>query len=206
MKPLSSPGQINPSGLTARQAKILGFIKNQVTHSGRPPTLREIGAHFGFKSTGTTRDHLRALSQKGFLRLHPRQSRSMELSHPVALRIPILGTVIAGMPDIALEETQGYLFLDEFLSGTDKTIFALKIKGDSMKDRGIMEGDTAIVRKQKTADPGDVVCALIEHEATVKTLGKNKTGFFLKPANESYPDIHDPFSILGKVIAVIKKF
>lgn len=194
------------SDLTDRQAKILAFIKSQVTRTGRPPTLREIGTHFGFKSTGTTRDHLAALSRKGFLRLLPRQSRSIELSHPVVLRVPILGTIIAGMPDLAMEETEGYLFLDEFLSGPEKTIFALKIKGDSMKDKGIMETDTAIVRKQKTADPGDVVCALIENEATIKTLEKNKAGFFLKPANPAYPDIHKPFSILGKVIAVIKKF
>ncbi|MFA5038781.1 MAG: transcriptional repressor LexA [Candidatus Omnitrophota bacterium] len=194
------------SDLTTRQARILAFIKDQVGRTGRPPTIREIGGQFGFKSTGTTRDHLKALSRKGYLLLHPRQSRSIELKNAVAMRIPVVGRITAGMPDLALEETQGYLFLDDLMPGPEKTVFALKVKGDSMKDKGILEGDMAVIRKQRTAEPGDIVAALIENEATIKTLEKNKTGFFLKPANPAYHDIHAPFSILGKVIAVVKRF
>jgi repressor LexA len=195
-----------PSGITARQANILGFIQKTINHTGRPPTIREIGKHFGFKSTGTTRDHLKSLSRKGFITLTPRQSRAINLKTPVAFRIPMIGSIVAGMPDIALEEIDEYVYLDELLPGPDKQIFALKVRGDSMKDAGILSGDVAIVRRQRIADAGQVVAALVGHEATIKTLEKNKTGFYLKPANTSYPDIREPFSILGKVIAVIKKF
>ncbi|MDD2865978.1 MAG: transcriptional repressor LexA [Candidatus Omnitrophota bacterium] len=195
-----------PSDITARQASILGFIQRTINHTGRPPTIREIGKHFGFKSTGTTRDHLKSLSRKGFITLTPRQSRAINLKTPVAFRIPMIGSIVAGMPDIALEEIDEYVYLDEFLPGPDKQIFALKVRGDSMKDAGINPGDIAIVRRQRIADAGQVVAALVGHEATIKTLEKNKAGFYLKPANASYPDIREPFSILGKVIAVIKKF
>ena len=195
-----------PSDITARQASILGFIQRTINHTGRPPTIREIGKHFGFKSTGTTRDHLKSLSRKGFITLTPRQSRAINLKTPVAFRIPMIGSIVAGMPDIALEEIDEYVYLDEFLPGPDKQIFALKVRGDSMKDAGINPGDIAIVRRQRIADAGQVVAALVGHEATIKTLEKNKAGFYLKPANTSYPDIREPFSILGKVIAVIKKF
>lgn len=197
---------ISSSGLTERQARILSFIRLKIGKTGRPPTIREIGSHFGFRSTGTTRDHLKAISKKGYIRILPRQSRSIELNRELAWRIPVLGSIIAGMPDIALEETENYLFLDDLLPGPDKTIFALKVRGDSMLGKGIMEGDTAVVRRQKTADKGDIIAALVGNEATIKELGKNHEGFFLKPANPAYQEIHSAFSIMGKVIAVIKKF
>ncbi|MDD5018847.1 MAG: transcriptional repressor LexA [Candidatus Omnitrophica bacterium] len=193
-------------GITARQSRVLGFIQQTIHHTGRPPTIREIGRHFGFKSTGTTRDHLKSLSRKGFIKLTPRQSRAISIKTPAAFRIPIVGTIVAGMPDIALEEVEEYVDLDMFLPGPDRTIFALRIRGESMKEKGILTGDIALVRRQRTADAGDIVAALIGREATVKILEKNKAGFFLKPANSSFPEIHDPFTLLGKVIAVIKKF
>jgi repressor LexA len=195
-----------PADITARQANILGFIQKSINHTGRPPTIREIGKHFGFRSTGTTRDHLKSLSRKGFITMAPRQSRAIRLKTPVAFRIPIIGSIVAGMPDIALEEINEYVYIDDLLPGPDKQIFALKVRGDSMKDAGIHAGDIAIVRRQRIADAGQIVAALIGHEATIKTIEKDKAGFYLKPANASYPDIRDSFSVLGKVIAVIKKF
>ena len=193
-----------PVSLTSKQAQVLRFIRKTVSSTGRPPTIREIGGHFGFKSTGTTRDYLKNLARKGFIQLTPRQSRAISVRSQDALNIPILGRIVAGMPDLALEEMDGYVRLDQFLSSEEKEIFALKIRGESMVDHGIREGDVAIIRKQKTAQRGDVIAALIENEATVKILEKNKTGFFLKPANPAYPEIHKPFSVLGKVIAILR--
>lgn len=192
--------------LTTKQAAILAFIKNKVTQEGRPPTIREIGRHFGFKSTGTTRDYLSTLSKKGYIKLKTRQSRSIELVQPLAFRLPILGRIMAGMPDLAFEEVEEYLSLDEFLPRDERPVFALKIKGDSMTEKGIHEGDIAVVKKQRLAGEGDVIAALLENEATIKILKKKGPDFYLAPANKSYPEIHKPFDILGKVIAVIKRF
>ena len=192
--------------LTTKQSAILRFLRNKIEEEGRPPTIREIGKRFSFKSTGTTRDYLRSLSQKGYIKLRPRQSRSIELVKPIALRIPIMGRVMAGMPDLALEEIEDFLSLDEFLSNQDRQIFALKIKGDSMTGKGIHEGDIAVIRRQLLANDGDIIAALMDQEATIKILKKKGEIFFLAPANDNYPEIRKPFSIIGKVIAVIKKF
>ena len=192
--------------ITTKQAALLKFLQNKITQEGRPPTIREIGRQFGFKSTGTTRDYLMSLSKKGYIKLKPRQSRSIELVKPVTFRIPILGNITAGMPDLALEEIQDYLSLDEYLSNQDRQVFALKVKGDSMIEKGIHEGDIAIVKKQRLASAGDIIVALLDNEATIKILKKKKSDLFLAPANSAYPEIHSPFTILGKVIAVIKRF
>lgn len=192
--------------ITSKQASLLKFIQARISREGRPPTIREIGKHFGFRSTGTTRDHLASLVKKGYLQLTPRQSRSIRLSKPLVFRIPVLGRIVAGMPDLALEEIDEYLSLDEFLPSEDREVFALKVKGDSMDPKGIHEGDVALIRRQRLADDGDVVAALLDHEATIKTLRKKGKDFYLEPANKSYHEIHRPFTIIGKVIAVIKKF
>ncbi|OIO36092.1 MAG: repressor LexA [Candidatus Omnitrophica bacterium CG1_02_44_16] len=192
--------------LTAKQARILTFIQNKTSDKGKPPTLREIGSQFGFNSTGTTRGHLKSLAKKGYIRLTPRKSRSIELVKPVIFRIPILGKIMAGMPQLAFEETEGFLQLDEFLPNPDRDIFALNIKGDSMIEKGIHEGDIAIIRRQRIAIDADIVAALIENEATIKIFKKQKTLIYLAPANKNYKEIHSPFEILGKVIAVIKRF
>ena len=199
MKPVAT-------GLTAKQAQILKFIQNKASVNGRPPTLREIGRQFGFNSTGTTRDHLKSLAKKGYIRVTPRQSRSIELVKPVLFRIPILGKIMAGMPQLAFEETESFLHLDEFLPNPDKEIFALTIKGDSMIEKGIHEGDIAVIRRQRIATDGDIVAALIENEATIKIFKKQKDAIYLAPANKDYKEIRSPFEVLGRVIAVIKKF
>jgi repressor LexA len=192
--------------ITTRQARILTFIRDRIVSTGRPPTLREIGAHFGFRSTGTTRDHLASLAKKGYLTYGGRTSRSIELKRHIIFRIPIIGRIVAGMPDIAEEEPIGYLELDQFLPRPDKDIFALAIHGESMKEKGITDGDIAIVRKQKLATEGNVIAALIENEATIKILKKDSQGFYLEAANKNFPEIHKPFVIIGKVIAVIKRY
>lgn len=192
--------------LTPRQSAVLRFIHARIRQEGRAPTLREIGQHFGFSSTGSTRDHIKVLAKKGYIRLHPRQARSIEISKNLFYRIPLLGRIAAGTPNIALEETDEYISLDDLITSSDQETFGLRIKGDSMIDLGLCDNDVAIVRRQRSASPGDIVAALLENEATIKTLRKKESGYFLSPANRRYPDIHRPFSILGRVIAVIKKF
>lgn len=194
------------SSLTLKQTRILKFLHNRIIESGKPPTMREIGRHFGFTSTGTTRDHLSGLAKKGYIKLTPRQSRSIELMKPLVFRIPVLGRIMAGLPNLAFEETEEFLYLDEFLPTIDREIFALKIQGDSMTDKGILEGDIAIIKKQRAADDGDIVAALIDNEATIKIFKKGKNGLHLAAANKTYQDIYKTFEILGKVVAVLKRF
>jgi repressor LexA len=192
--------------LTSKQTAILKFIHSKIADEGRPPTIREIGQRFGFRSTGTTRDHLTSLSKKGYIKLSPKQARSIELVKPVAFRIPILGSIMAGMPDLALEEIEDYVYLDDLLPNQDRQIFGLKIKGDSMKDKGIHEGDIAIVKRQRLANVGEIIAALLGNEATIKILKKKDSEFYLAPANSAYPEIRKPFTIIGRVIALLKKF
>ncbi|MFH1655506.1 MAG: transcriptional repressor LexA [Candidatus Omnitrophota bacterium] len=196
--------------LTAKQRKVLLFIQNKIKEEGIPPTIREIAGHFGFSSTGTVRDYLNNLKKKGYLRITPKKSRAIELIRRAGFRIPILGQVMAGPPDLAFEEVDEYLDLDDFSSRREKDIFALRIKGDSLIDAGIFEGDVAIVRKQPAAQDGDFIVALIEDEATVKRF-RHKTQrrehrIWLEPANKNYPPIHREFSLIGKVIGVLRRY
>ncbi|MBM3252616.1 MAG: transcriptional repressor LexA [Candidatus Omnitrophica bacterium] len=196
--------------LTAKQRMVLLFIQDKVKKEGIPPTIREIGRNFGFRSTGTVRDYLNNLKKKGYLKIAPRKSRAIELIRRAGFRIPILGNVMAGAPNLAFEEVEGYLDLDDFSSRHDNDIFALNIKGDSLIEAGIFEGDLAIVKKQSTAQDGDLIVALIENEATVKRFrhkAKNKEHeIWLEPANKNYLPIYQEFSLIGKVIGVLRKY
>lgn len=194
------------SNLTPKQTAVLNFIQHSILHNNKTPTIREIGAEFGFQSTGTTRDHLKQLHNKGYIRIGKRQARSIELINHTGLKIPLLGNVTAGSPNLAAEDIDRYFDLEEILPIKDSNIFGLKVIGDSMIERGIHEGDIAIIRKQPSALNNDIVVALIENEATIKILKINKTGASLNPANKNYNTINKPFSIIGKVITVIKKF
>lgn len=191
--------------ITTKQRRILRFIQSRISHEGRPPTLREIAAWFGFKSTGTVRDYLKVLTQKGYLKKTPKKSRALELVKNIAFRIPIIGNINAGVPNLAYEEIDEYLNMESFLSSGERDIFALRIKGDSMIDKYIFEGDLAIVRKQALAEDGDVVVALMGEEATVKTLRNKNKSIYLEPANKKYQPIREEFKIIGKVIATIRK-
>lgn len=197
---------ISTPDLTTKQTLILSFIKDRVEREGRPPTLREIGSRFGFRSTGTTRDHLKALAKKGWIKLCAKRARSIRLVASKFLQLPILGSITAGLPDLALEETEEYLRLDDWLSTTDNPTFALKIQGESLIEKGINDGDIAIIKRQKTAQVGDIVAARFDHEATIKILKKDSRGFYLAAANKAFEDIRKPFEILGRTVAVIKKF
>ena len=193
--------------LTNKQKKLLNFIQDKIRLEGIPPTIREIGIHFGFSSTGTVRDYLKILSKKGYLKIKPKKSRSIELSRPFGYRIPVLAEIRAGEPNLAYENIERYLDLNDFSYRKDQEIFALKVKGDSMTDAGILEGDLVLVRKQRMAATGEIIVALLNNnEATVKRL-KSKSGrIYLESANANYPPIYEEFSIIGKVIATIRKY
>ena len=193
--------------LTQKQKNVLKFIYEQIRDKQSAPTIREIAAHFGFSSTGTVRDYLNALSDKGFIRLQEGKARAIELVRETLFSIPILGRVQAGLPTLAVEEIEGYLNLDSLVFSDDET-FALRVRGDSMINAGIFPDDLVLVRRQNVAQSGEVVVALKEDEATVKTLLKKGSKFFLEPANPKYDAIpvDREVSIIGKVISVIRKF
>jgi len=193
--------------ITPKQKQILRFIQNKIIHEGKPPTIREIACWFGFKSTGTVRDYLRALAQKGYIKITPNKARAIELIKAVALRIPILGHIPAGRPELIYEEVDNYFAIDELLPSSEKEIFALRIKGDSLIEKGIFEGDLAIVKKQQIASDGDIVAArlLDNNETTVKIFRNKNNSIYLEPANKNFSPIHKEFNIIGKVIAILRK-
>ncbi len=190
--------------LTPKQKKVFEFIKKRI-NKNTPPTIREIANHMGFSSTGTVRDYLKALENKGYLKRKEGLSRSIELLKGGIRKIPILASITAGGPDLAYEDIEGYVDLDELLTGAD--IFALRVRGDSMIEAGIKEGDIALIRKQSTAYKGEIVAALLDNnEATLKRLERKDGTIFLEPANKNYPPIFKEFSIIGKLITIIRKY
>lgn len=193
--------------LTDKQRDVLKFIYEQIRFKQLAPTIREIGEKFKFSSTGTVRDYLSALVKKGYIRIQDGKSRAIELVKETLFQVPVLGRVQAGMPVYAAEDLLGYLNLDQFVfPGPD--VFALKVKGHSMKDAGIMDGDFVLIRKQDHAQVNDIVVAVIGEEATVKRLAKRGRDFFLDPANLDFHPI--PMTseavIIGKVLQVVREY
>jgi len=193
--------------LTPKQKKVLKFIYESIKFKQLPPTIREIAEQFGFSSTGTVRDYLKALVSKGYIKISSGKSRAIELVRETLFSFPILGKVQAGLGTLAVEEIEGYLNLDHLVFSEDDT-FALRVKGDSMINAGIMEDDLVLVKKQEMAQTGDTIVALVGEEATVKNLGRKGNRYVLEPANPAYQPIliDDTVSIVGKVISVIRRF
>ncbi len=195
-----------PGNLTDKQKDVLKYICAKIREENLPPTVREIAGAFGFSSTGTVRDYLRALAAKGYIRLASKKSRAIELVRENLFRIPVLGSVMAGAPNLAAEDIEGYFNLDTVLYPS-QDVFFLRVKGDSMVEAGIMPGDLVLVRRQKMAQVGETVVVLIGEEATVKILRRKGGHFFLEPANTLYDPIplNEDAAIIGKVINVIRK-
>lgn len=198
--------------LTQKQRDVLKFIYDAIKTSNLPPTIREIAQHFGFSSTGTVRDYLHALAQKGYIRLTANKSRAIELVKEALFSVPILGQVQAGLPTLAVEEIEEYLQLDSLVFSEDDT-FALRVRGDSMIEAGIMQDDLVLVKRQNMAQTGETVVALVGDpaggaEATVKHLRKRDRMYYLEPANPMYDPIpvNEDVKIIGKVISVVRKF
>jgi repressor LexA len=195
------------NALTAKQKEVLKFIYEAIQSNHLPPTIREIAKHFDFSSTGTVRDYLKALVDKGFIKIAANKSRAIELVREAIFNIPILGQVRAGLPNLAVEEIEGYLNLDSLVFSEDDT-FALRVKGDSMNGAGILPSDLVLVKRQNIAKAGETIVAMIGDEATVKYLQKRGKDFFLEAANPKYDPIKvdENVSIVGKVISVIRRF
>ncbi len=204
-------------GLTQRQQMVLDYIRQSITDRGYPPTLREIGARMGIRSTNGVNDHLRALERKGYLTredmksraLRPTQQGGPSGSMPAAsgtldeagagvepandvdlIEIPVLGRVAAGLPLLAEEHVVDTVRIDRTLLRGGREVFGLKVHGDSMIEAGILNGDYIFVRKQLTASRGDVVVALIGDEATVKYYFPEKDHVRFQPANKNMAPIY----------------
>jgi repressor LexA len=197
-------------GLTVRQKEILNFIGNFISDHKFPPTIREISLFFGI-SAKSAHDHVKAMEKKKVLRFNANRSRTIEIlgdfdfEEEGMRRVPIVGTVAAGAPIFADENIEGYLRVSErYLKNGD--YFALRIKGDSMINAGILEGDMAIVAKQSAARDGDIVVALVNDEnATLKRFFREKYGVRLEAENPAHnPIFEQNVSILGRLAHIIR--
>jgi repressor LexA len=211
--------------LTDRQKEILSFILRESEERGFPPTIREIGEEMDIRSTNGVNDHLKALERKGYLTRGEQQSRSLVPTKrarlvlgmgpkrdPSMIDVPLLGKVAAGAPLLATENVEDSVRIDSFLlGGAGKEVFALKVKGQSMIEDGIYDGDYLFVRKTPSAHPGDIVVALIEDEATVKRFFPEGDRIRFQPANKDMEPIYvkkadfRQTQILGLVVGVYRK-
>ena len=197
--------------LSTKQKEIYNVIKDSILNKGYPPSVREIGELVGLKSTSSVHAHLNTLEKKGYIRKDPTKPRTIEITDDTfnltrreVVNVPMIGTVAAGMPILASENITDYFPIpSELLPNTD--IFMLKVKGESMINVGIHDGDQIIVSKQSTAKNGDIVVALIEDSATVKTFYKEKNYYRLQPENDFMkPILVKEVTILGKVIGLFR--
>jgi repressor LexA len=224
-------GPMDESGLTQRQRMVLEVIRDSVQRRGYPPSMREIGEAVGLTSTSSVSHQLRALQRKGFLRRDPNRPRAVEVrvpgttpvrtedesydsaatapessSRPAPAYVPLVGRIAAGGPILAEEAVEDVFTLPKQLVG-EGTHFLLKVTGDSMIDAAIADGDWVVVRQQPVAEQGDIVAAMIDGEATVKTFKRRDDGhIWLMPQNPAYEPIPgDEASVLGRVVAVLRK-
>ena len=229
------PDRDTGDGLTTRQRRVLEVIRNSVDRRGYPPSLREIGEAVGLASPSSVSYQLLALERKGFLRKDPNRPRALEVlspdvasdargyrqshsdindaiddtdsgdAHPTPAYVPVLGRIAAGVPITAEEVVDDVFALPRQIVGEGE-LFLLKVVGDSMVDAAICDGDWVVVRQQPTADNGDIVAAMLDNEATVKTFKRKGGHVWLMPHNEAFSPIDgDHATILGKVTAVLRK-
>ncbi len=197
--------------LSAKQQQILDCIKKSLKEKGYPPSVRELCLAVGLSSTSTVHSHLNTLERKGFIRRDPSKPRTIEVLDEEAdwledhvNAVPILGKVTAGIPILAVENIEDYFPLPKQIARQDET-FILHVKGTSMINAGIMDGDQIIVRKQSEAHNGEIVVAMIEEEVTVKRFFKEKDRIRLQPENDSMDPIYaQEVQILGKVIGLLR--
>jgi repressor LexA len=227
-------GPIDADGLTLRQRRILEMIKDTVERRGYPPSIREMGDAVGLASSSSVAHQLKMLETKGFLRRDPNRPRALEVLLPTEYRatsrqlslssqtnseeetgigdafpepvnVPVVGRIAAGGPILAEERIEDVFALPRQLVG-DGTMFLLAVRGDSMIDAAICDGDWVVVRQQPTANNGDIVAALLDDEATVKTFKRTESQVWLIPHNSAYDPIDgNHATILGKVVAVLRR-
>jgi repressor LexA len=209
-------------GLTKRQEQTLDFIRRSIEERGYPPTLREIGEYMGIRSTNGVNDHLRALERKGYLRREDMKSRALKLVEDAAPAAPrqseeelvevrVLGRVAAGLPLYAEENVIDTIRVDRMLVRGGRDVFGLRVTGDSMIEAGILSGDYIFVKRQSTAERGDIVVALIGDEATVKYYYPERDYVRFQPANAQMAPIlvratdFKSTMLLGKVVGVYRR-
>jgi repressor LexA len=214
------------SALTARQRTILNVIRASVTDRGYPPSIREIGDAVGLTSTSSVAHQLRTLERKGYLRRDPNRPRAVDVrgpddagatplapvtevagseALPEPTFVPVLGRIAAGGPILAEEAVEDVFPLPRELVG-EGALFLLKVVGESMADAAICDGDWVVVRQQNVADNGDIVAAMIDGEATVKTFKRTRGQVWLMPHNPAFDPIPgNDAAVLGKVVTVIRK-
>ncbi|HWM56097.1 MAG TPA: transcriptional repressor LexA [Solirubrobacterales bacterium] len=199
--------------LTKRQKEIFDFIKRYAAKTGYPPTVREIGKAVGLHSSSTVHAHLANLEKIGLLRRDPSKPRAIELLFDRAKRtimpgdggLPLVGQVAAGEPILAEENVEDYIEVPDVIGGEDGD-YILQVRGESMKEAGIFEGDYVVVRPADAADDGTIVVALIEDEATVKRIYRESDHIRLQPENETMEPIRTTdATILGRVVGVFRK-
>ncbi|MCX5045932.1 transcriptional repressor LexA [Aldersonia sp. NBC_00410] len=227
MKDASSNGPDIAAGLTERQRSVLEVIRASVVERGYPPSIREIGDAVGLTSTSSVAHQLRTLERKGYLRRDPNRPRAVDVRGldeisaatsaaaepsmrpdeqlPAAAYVPVLGRIAAGGPILAEQAVEDVFPLPRELVG-EGSLFLLKVVGESMVDAAICDGDWVVVRQQNVADNGDIVAAMIDNEATVKTFKRTGSKIWLLPHNPLFEPIPgNDAAILGKVVTVIRK-
>ena len=202
-----------PGKISAKQKEILEYIKSEILSKGYPPAVRDICEAVHLKSTSSVHSHLETLEKNGYIRRDPTKPRAIEimddsfnLSRREVVNVPMVGTVAAGQPILAQEHIEGYFPIPaEYMPNTD--CFMLKVKGESMINAGIFDGDYIMVRQQNVASNGEMIVALVDDSATVKTFYKENGHYRLQPENDSMdPIIVDDVQILGKVCGVFRIF
>ncbi len=199
--------------ISAKQREILEYIKSEIIKKGYPPAVREICEAVSLKSTSSVHSHLETLEKNGYIRRDPTKPRAIEIvdndfnfNRKGIIKVPIIGTVAAGQPLLAVENIDGYFpLLAENLPNDE--LFMLRVQGESMVNAGIFNGDKILIQKQETAQNGDIVVALVEDSATVKRFYKEDGHFRLQPENDTMkPIIVDDVSIVGKVIGLFRSY
>jgi repressor LexA len=196
---------------TPRQREVLDFISGYIRNHSYPPTIREIAEHFSMSVKGAY-DHISALKKKGRIKLGDKRSRTLEVVHTEGdleyegfVAIPILGVVAAGKPILAEENWDGTLPIHTSFLKKNKQYFALKVKGDSMKDAGILDSDITLIQKQNTARNGEIVVAVVDEAVTLKRFFKEAARVRLQPENAAYNPIYSrDVRVLGKLAYVIR--
>ena len=190
--------------VTENEKMVFEFIKDRI-EEGYPPTVREICAEFGFKSTSTAHRYINNLTAKGLLEKGNNQNRAIRLTGGNGMKIPLVGTVTAGIPITAIEEITDYISFQPARHYSNP-LFALKVRGESMINAAILDGDMVVIEQTPYAENGDIVCALVDNEsATIKTFYKEEGHYRLQPENDTMdPIIVDEVSILGKVVGVVR--
>ena len=197
--------------ISSKQREILEYIKQEILNKGYPPAVREICEAVHLKSTSSVHSHLETLEKNGYIRRDPTKPRAIEiiddnfnLTRREVVNVPIIGQVAAGQPLLAVENIENYFPIPtEFMPNAET--FMLKVKGDSMINAGIFNGDKILVQKQSDAQNGDIVVALVDDSATVKTFYKEDGHFRLQPENDTMdPNIVNECSILGKVFGIMR--